>query len=271
MRLLALGTGTCLNAPPGQRARRPPLFALDVAASGDAPAWILFECSEGARWRLSDAGIDAHGLAHVAVSHAHPDHAALPQLVQSRACEAIFGDGPRAETLSVYLPPQAAATLPSLWSWHQPEDHGAPSARVGLRVVAAYDGWSREVMPGVVLRAWAVSHGRAPAVAFRVEARGRVFAYSGDASPCEGLVRAARDADLFVCEAAARVGVDLSLRYGHCNPRQAAAVAREAGAKALWLTHYSGHDGADAMRDDARASGYEGALRIADDGDEATW
>lgn len=271
MKLAALGTGTCLNAPPGQRARMPPLFALDVAPSGDAPAWLLFECSEGARWRLSDKGIDPHAIAHVAVSHPHPDHAALPQFVQSRACEAIFGDGPHAKSLTVYLPPLPAATLSSLWSWHQPEDGGAPSSRVGLRVVATHDGWSREVLPGVVLRAWKVAHGRSPAVAFRVEAHGKVFAYSGDAAPCEGLVRAAAGADVFVCEAASRVGVDLTKRYGHCNPKQAGEVAREAGARSLWLTHYSGHDGVEVMCDDARASGYEGALRVACDGDELVW
>lgn len=271
MRLLALGTGTCNGAPPGQRLRMPPLFALDVAGDGDAPAWIVFECSEGARWRLTDAGVDAALVAHVAVSHGHPDHAALPQFAQSRACEAIFGDRPRSPTLSVYLPPLAAATLSSLWAWHQPEDGGRPSTRIGLRVVPTWDGWSGAVMPGVTLRAFAVKHGRTPAVAFRVEARGQVFAYSGDAGPCDGLARAAEGADLFVCEAAARVGQDMSTTYGHCNPRQAGAVARAAGAARLWLTHYSGHDGHDAMLADARASGYAGDVRVAGDGDDVRW
>ena len=74
-----------------------------------------------------------------------------------------------------------------------------------------------------------------------------------------------------LCEAASRVGVDLTKRYGHCNPKQAGEVAREAGARSLWLTHYSGHDGVEVMCDDARASGYEGALRVACDGDEVVW
>lgn len=271
MRLVALGTGTCTTAPPGQRQRLPPLFALDVAREGEAPSWILFECSEGARWRLLDAGIDPRMIEHVAVSHPHPDHAALPQFVQSRACEMIFGDGTRASRLNVYLPPLSAATLPSLWSWHQPEDRGEPSSRVGLRAVPTPDGWSREIADGVTLRAFKVTHGQSPAVAFRVEARGRVFAYSGDSAPCEGLSRAAEGADLFVCEAASRVGVDLTKRYGHCNPHQAASVARDARAKTLWLTHYSGHDTADAMLSDARSAGFAGVLHIAGDGDSIAW
>ncbi len=249
----------------------PPLFALDVAREGDPPAWIVFDCSEGARWRLADAGIDPCDVHHVAITHPHPDHAALPQFAQSRACEAIFGDGDRDLSLSVYLPPLPAATLPSLWSWHQPEDQGRPSSRFSLRVTAAYDGWSREVMPGVALRAFTVAHARSPAVAYRVEAHGEVFAYSGDTGPCDGVLRAARDARLFVCEAASRVGRDLSRSYGHCNPRQAAEVARDAGARALWLTHYTGHDEEDVMLRDAREGRYDGELRVARDGDRAAW
>jgi ribonuclease BN (tRNA processing enzyme) len=37
--------------------------------------------------------------------------------------------------------------------------------------------------------------------AFRVENGSRLLAYSGDSAPCPQLVDAARDADLFVCEA----------------------------------------------------------------------
>lgn len=271
MKLLALGTGTCLGALPGARRRLPPLFALDVAPDGGHAAWLLFECSEGARWRLSDAGIDPLDVHHLAITHPHPDHAALPQFAQSRACEAIFGDGARDLSLSVYLPPLPAATLSSLWSWHQPEDGGRPTRRFPLRVVGTPDGWSRALAPGVTLRAFAVSHGRSPAVAFRVEAHGRVFAYSGDTGLCDGVVRAAEGADVFVCEAASRVGEDLSGSYGHLNPRQAADVARRAGARALWLTHYSGRDAPAAMLDDAREGGYAGDLRVATDRDATAW
>lgn len=272
MRLLALGTGTCVGAAPGTRLRKPPLFALDVAPDGSPPRWILFECSEGARWRLADAGVDPLDVHHVAVSHPHADHAALPQFVQSRACEALFGVGLRAPSLSVYLPAAPADALPALWAWHNPEDGGAPSARVGLRVEALTDGSTHTPFEGVTLRAFTVAHGRSPAVAFRVEAHGRVFAYSGDSAPCDGLLRAAHRADLFVCEAAARIGDDaVATRYGHCTPRQAGAVAREAHATRLWLTHYSGHDTVAAMTDDAHAAGYEGLLHVADDGDAVRW
>lgn len=108
MKLVALGTGTCVH-PPGTPRRMPPLFALDVSETL-VPQWVLFDCSEGARWRLADAGIDPLTVAHLALSHPHPDHAALPQFVQARACELGFGRAVgEALPLALYLPRDCAA------------------------------------------------------------------------------------------------------------------------------------------------------------------
>lgn len=266
MRLRALGTGTCVHAQ-GTALRLPPLFALDVSETA-APAWILFDCSEGARWRLADAGVDPLAVAHVALSHPHPDHAALPQFVQARACEVIFGRAVgRDLPLTLYLPAQSAAALADLWRWHAPEDGGVPTTRFALRTVGVEDGFREEVLPGVWLSARAVVHGGAPAVAWRVESSAGVFAYSGDSGVCDALVDVAQDADLFLCEAAARVGAGDAMRGRHLRPCDAGEIARRAGARSLLLTHYDGRDDDDAMRGDARASGYRGAVGIARDGD----
>lgn len=273
MKLVVLGSGTCLNPPPGTPARMPPLFALDVSDEPSTPQWILFDCSEGARWRLPAHGIDPRDIRHIALSHPHPDHAALPQFIQSRTCEAIFrADAAGDLSLSIYAAPKVVGTMRSLWLWHQPEDLGAPPSRFALRYVAAPDGFATELFAGVWLRAFSVFHGggRSPAVAFRVETPRAVFAYSGDTGLCDGVVRAARDATLFVCEASARVGEDMSSSYGHLNPRQAGAVAREANAARVVLTHYTGFDSDDAMLAECRAGGFTGALSIAHDGAEHT-
>lgn len=267
MRLVALGTGTCVH-PPGTPRRMPPLFALDVSES-PAPQWVLFDCSEGARWRLADEGIDPLDIAHVALSHPHPDHAALPQFVQSRACEASFGRGVgRALPLALYMPHASADSITELWRWHGPEDDGVPTTRFALEVVGAGDGFSRELRPGVTLRAREVLHGGAPAVAWRVESPSGVFVYSGDSGACGALVEIASGADLFLCESAARVG-STSMRARHLTPREAGEAARRAGVRSLWLTHYDGRDGEAAMLDDARASGFAGEIHVARDGERA--
>ena len=77
-----------------------------------------------------------------------------------------------------------------------------------------------------------------PSYAVRVEASdGTVLAYSGDSRPCPGLLEAARDADLFLCEASA-VEEDADFAApGHLTSRQAGEIASQAGAKRLLLTH----------------------------------
>jgi ribonuclease BN (tRNA processing enzyme) len=104
-------------------------------------------------------------------------------------------------------------------------------------------------------------------VAWRVESPAGVFVYSGDSGVCDALVELAAGADLFLCEAAARVGDDARMRDRHLTPRQAGEAARLAGVRSLRLTHYDGRDAVPRMCADARASGYEGDLAVAADGD----
>ena len=71
--------------------------------------------------------------------------------------------------------------------------------------------------------------------------RGLKFVFSGDTLACDSLVRAAEGADLLICEAT--YGEDeqalLAQEHGHMNFAQAAEVAAKAGARRLWLCHYS--------------------------------
>ncbi len=267
MRVLLLGTGTCLNPDPGTRPRMPPLFAVDLGTPAD-PWWLLLDCSEGARWRLPAAGVDAASVRAIALSHPHADHAALPQFLQGRTCDVIH----RAvsdPSLALLLPRATAEAMPDLWRWHQPEDGGRPSSRFALRVTALDDRTEVTLGDRAHLTAFAVHHGHggSPALAFRIVAGDLVLAYSGDTGPCAGVTEAARGADLFLCEASSRVGQDMSA-YGHLSPRQAGEVACQAGARRLVLTHYSGHDSDEAMLDDARASGFGGVVEVGHDGDE---
>jgi ribonuclease BN (tRNA processing enzyme) len=72
-------------------------------------------------------------------------------------------------------------------------------------------------------------------IAFRVESAERVFCYSGDTDVCEGLVAAARNADLFLCEASFP---DEARIPGHLTPSLAAQMAQRSKARKLVLTHF---------------------------------
>lgn len=71
--------------------------------------------------------------------------------------------------------------------------------------------------------------------------KGLKFVFSGDTAACDSLIEAAREADLLICEATygENEQAQLAIDHGHMNFAQAAEVAAKAGAKQLWLAHYS--------------------------------
>ena len=70
--------------------------------------------------------------------------------------------------------------------------------------------------------------------------RGASFAYVLDTAPCDGGRRLAERADLVMHEATfADDHAERAAEVGHSTARQAAAVARDAGARRLLLTHFS--------------------------------
>ena len=71
--------------------------------------------------------------------------------------------------------------------------------------------------------------------------KGLKFVFSGDAALCDSLVWAAEGADLMICEGTYGENgqAEQALERGHMCFAQAASAAARAGAKELWLAHYS--------------------------------
>jgi ribonuclease Z len=70
--------------------------------------------------------------------------------------------------------------------------------------------------------------------------RGQSFAFVMDTRLCQAAIELARDVDLLVCESTFLDAEQLlAERYQHLTARQAAWLAREAGARRLVLTHFS--------------------------------
>ncbi|MEE9164549.1 MAG: ribonuclease Z [Thermoplasmata archaeon] len=85
--------------------------------------------------------------------------------------------------------------------------------------------------------------------------RGRKVVYTGDTRPNEGLIPFARDCDVLIHDATTESTLEEQANeYGHSSARQAAGIAKRAGAAILFLTHISPRYGdAEAVEADAKA------------------
>jgi ribonuclease BN (tRNA processing enzyme) len=99
----------------------------------------------------------------------------------------------------------------------------------------------------------------------RIEAGGRVLAYSADTGPTDALVALARDADVLLCEASFVSGGD-NPEGLHLTGAQAGEHAVRAGARRLLLTHLVAWNDDEQVRAEAR-SAYPGPLDVVRSGD----
>ena len=71
--------------------------------------------------------------------------------------------------------------------------------------------------------------------------KGIKLTYTTDTRPTESILRNAKGSDLFICEGmyAEKEKITKAKQYKHMTFYEAAQMAKEAGVKELWLTHYS--------------------------------
>jgi ribonuclease BN (tRNA processing enzyme) len=80
-----------------------------------------------------------------------------------------------------------------------------------------------------------------PVLGIRIENEGKSFVYATDTLPCKATVKLARNCDVLVHETYFS-DEDLKgvrINTGHSSPKGAARVAREAGARGLFLFHFN--------------------------------
>jgi len=235
---------------------------LVTAHDGDRTWRILLDLGSGSLGVLQRY-MDLEDIDAVFLSHLHPDH-----------CMDICGlhvavhwnpHGWNRDRVTIWGPAATADRMATAYGleldpgMHEDFDfrHWVPRApvRLGPFTVTAVP----------------VRHPVEEAYALRVEAtetladgsvRTSVLAYSGDTDTCDGLVEAARDADMFLCEAAFEEGRDDGIDGVHLTGKRAGEMATAAAAKRLLLTHIPVWTDVNTVVDEARTT-YDGGLAIA--------
>ena len=215
----------------------------------------------------------------ICLTHYHGDHIfGLPGLLQTLGCQgrtrplALYGPAgldaiwPALRTLTGPLPyPIRARQLEkdpvdlAAFGWPAgaqllpiPTRHRVPSRGYALTLPRAGRFLPEKALAlGVPVADWKkLQHGETvqvrewevtPAEVLGPPRRGLKFVFSGDTAPCPALEAAAQDADLLLCDAtyAEPEQEAQAKQYGHSTFGQSAALAARAGAKRLWLVHYS--------------------------------
>ncbi|MGI6173522.1 MAG: ribonuclease Z [Christensenellales bacterium] len=264
MDVTLLGTGALLPIP--ERF----LSAAYVSFFGSG---ILFDCGEGTQVAARSAKISFARMNLIALTHYHGDHIfGIPGLLQSMGAmerrEPLYITGP--DDLERELEPllRLAGALPytvelvsvpkdglRLPMWRReaalfafPTRHRAPSQGYVLTLSRAGAFLPEKARAlGIHVRDWQKLQrgetvaGITPDQVMTPPRRGLKFVFSGDTAQCPSLIEAGKDADLMVLDATYALDTqrEQATLYGHMTFSQAASVARDAGCRQMWLTHFS--------------------------------
>ncbi|MBI2724055.1 MAG: MBL fold metallo-hydrolase [Chloroflexi bacterium] len=253
MELVLLGTGSPLPNP-------------DRCGAGQAvvtpSARVLVDCGWGIARRAFAAGLMPPRIDALCLTHLHSDHITdIPDLLIMR------WTGGATQPLRVFGPEGTQATIDGFLAGvahdiaYRRAHHGDKLSARGVdcdvtEVPATADATPVAAMDGLTIEAFEVDHFPVvPALGYRFRHEGKTLVMSGDTKPCENLVRAAKGADLLLCEA---MNIDMfrgnaqrlaaagqtntaalledATEY-HSTTLQVAAMARDAGVARLLLSH----------------------------------
>ncbi|MFJ3039514.1 ribonuclease Z [Streptomyces tendae] len=258
---------------------------------------ILFDPGEGTQRQMLRAGVAAHDLNRICVTHFHGDHSlGLAGVIQrinlDRVPHEITAHYPRSgqrfferlryatayrETVALTEAPVAADgplavtpayTLDARRLSHPVESYGyrltEPDGRRMLPDRLAAHGIKGPDV-GRIQRDGSL-HG-VPLDEVSEVRRGQRFAFVMDTRLCEGVHALAEGCDLLVIESTfLDEDENLATDHGHLTAGQAARVARDAGVRHLVLTHFSQrYSDPEEFERQARAAGYPGELTVARD------
>lgn len=190
---------------------------------------MLLDCGAGALHRMAALGVAWDQVTHVALTHFHIDHwGELPHLLFAlRWGIEPARDAPLTLIGPVGLAGRLAHLGDALGDWVQAPGYPLEVIEIPLeRPLALHD--------AVELEAFPTPHTE-ESVAYGIRHGGVRVVYTGDTGPSAALAAWALQCDLLVAECSLPADRASDI---HLTPAQAGALAREARARKLVLTHF---------------------------------
>ena len=271
--------GTSGSSPTKTRAM--PSVALSY--NGDV---LLFDCGEGTQMQMLKYGINSSRIRAIFISHAHGDHViGLAGLARTMAMNR------RQSPLDIFAPAGSEKTINTLISFDKAMmtyrimvngirsgkiykgkgfsvtafalDHSVPSCGYAFREddrMRFNEDKCKKLgvtgeMHSVIHRLGSLKIGKKVIKLGQVARRqaGKKVVYASDTRPTKSTATAAKNADILIHESSYSYSErKLAKERKHSTSAEAAAIAKEAGAKLLVLTHISArYNNADAMENEA--------------------
>ncbi len=247
MEVTVVGSGTVVP----RLARRQ---SCVVVKAGDEV--IVLDLGSGAVRGMLHAGLDPFAVDRIFFTHFHPDHTVdvVPLLFGIK----YGAEETRTHPLHITGPEPFESfwtSITGVWGEWMIGDYPTEVSELPHHCPSPLD------LPGGRL-SWAPAEHRPESIAYRLEADGRSFVYTGDTEYSESVVGLARGANTLLVECSFP---DDDPVPGHLTPSGVAHIASEAGVERVVLTHiYPAADTLDLAPEVCR--GYEGEVLVAEDG-----
>lgn len=227
IKLTILGTGTFFV----DKDRSSSAYLLEAGGKK-----ILVDCGPGTLARLSQAGFKPEELDAIFITHFHADHTSdlFPLFMNYRLSD-LFASS--SKKLPLIAGPAGMSRF-----MHQLAD---------IYKLKAFDNWDKIKLAdakkvgnigSVKIEAFRVRHIpfnlEAKGYAYRFKTGGKIVSFSGDCLVCQGVKRASKNADLFICDASFRKGFS---NTAHMTSDEIGKIAQAGRVKRLALTHLYPH------------------------------
>lgn len=195
---------------------------------------ILIDCGPGTLMRLSQVGITPEDIDYVFITHFHADHTSdlFPFFMNFRLGDFFFKD--TSMRFTHIIGPKGIYNF-----MVKSSKNYRLLAVEGWEKVKFSDVKKQQKIGNIKVESFRVKHSPfgldAGGYAYRFTVGNKILTFSGDCVKCTGIEKAAKDADIFVCDASYAKGDGSP---AHMDTYDIGTIAQDNSVKKVILTHF---------------------------------